>query len=576
MLHPPALHRTCRPEFRLRLPHKIATHALATLLLCVVACPWSTANGAESASRPNIVLIVADDLGYSDLGCYGGEIATPHLDRLAERGIRLRHFYNCARCCPTRASLMTGLYAHQVGLARNGESLNRQGMTIAEGLKAAGYQTAMTGKWHLTKTPILKQRHLEWVNHQYDPGVPFGPLDTYPVSRGFDRHFGIIWGVVNYFDPFSLVDGTTPVATVPPDFYMTDAITEHAVEYIKSMSEREAPFFLYVAHCAPHWPLHARPADTAKYQGQYDAGWDALRKKRYARQLELGVIDAAAYPFVDVQGPGPAWEKLDEATRAREADCMEVHAAMVDRLDQGVGEIIAALEATNRLENTLILFLADNGASPERVGAAGYDRPSATRDGRAIRYQDDLVPGEETSFAGIGPRFASAANTPLKFWKKESFEGGCRTPCIAAWPVGIRTRLGQFADDPAHVIDVLPTCLELAGAKYPAEFAGQAILPLEGRSLSPIWRGESRAAAPLFFEHEGGRAVLDWPWKLVAKSNGAWELYDLAHDQTESRNLAAADLEPAHAERVRELSRNWEAWAKRVGAKLPQPEKSQP
>lgn len=525
---------------------------------------------AENQRRPSIVLIMADDMGFSDLGCYGGEIETPNLDRLAAGGLRFTQFYNCARCCPTRAGLLTGQYPHQVGLAQNGRSLTRNGMTIAEAVKQAGYQAAMVGKWHLSYTPVLEDRnlHQKWLDHQYDPGRPFAPLDTYPVSRGFDRHYGIIWGVIDFFDPFSLVEGIEPVKTVPEDYYFTDAITDKAVQYVRDMADSDKPFFLYVAHAAPHWPLHARPEDIAKYKDTYAGGWEKLRRARFERQVKMGLFDPADTPLPDVQDRGREWEELSDEDKAFEARKMAVHAAMVDRLDQSVGRLLDTLEATGRLDDTLILFLSDNGASPEVPGRPGYDRTGETRDGRKVKYRDIPLDelGSELSYTGIGGPWASAVNTPFRYWKKESFEGGCHTPLIAHWPKGLRTKAGSVTREVGHVMDIMPTCLELAGVPYPDAFNGHKLTPVEGRSLLPLLQGKGRSGHDaLFFEHVGGRAVRMGDWKLVAYSRTPeqWELYNLVEDQTETRNVARE-----HPDRVRAMASAWRAWAERVGAKI--------
>lgn len=513
--------------------------------------------------RPNIVVIMVDDLGFSDLGCFGGEINTPNIDSLASGGLRFTSFYNCARCCPTRAAMLTGLYPHQVGLIRNGNSLTRNGVTIAEALGAAGYQTAMAGKWHLSRTQALSdhQSQLDWLNHQSQPDRTFSPVDTYPINRGFQRHFGPIWGVVDYFDPFSLVEGETPVEDVPDDFYMTDAITQKSVDYIQEMSQSDAPFFLYVAHTAPHWPLHAKPEDIAKYEKTYRDGWHKLRDKRYARQVEMGLIDPKTSPKPVLQGQGDDWEALDEATREHMSQLMSVHAGMVDCVDQGVGRIINALKETGRLENTLILVMSDNGASPERYLNPGFDRPNETREGKPIQYEGLFNPGSETTWGYIGSYWASAGNTPYRYWKAQSFEGGAHTPMIAHWPSGLKTEPGSKTDQPGHVIDVLPTCLELAGAEYPQTFKKNEITPVEGLSLAPILAGQQREGHPaLFFEHEGGKAMIADGWKLVQpKQNGQWELYHLAEDRTETNNLAEAE-----PKRLAQMKRKWQVWFNRV------------
>lgn len=519
------------------------------------------------APRPNIVLIMADDMGFSDAHCYGGEIDTPNLDRLAFNGLRFTQFYNCARCCPTRASLMTGQYQHKVGLARNGQSLARNGMTIAEALRQVDYQTAMVGKWHLSHTPVLadKALHQKWLDHQYDPGRPFGPLDTYPVHRGFDRHYGIVWGVIDHFDPFSLVEGTEPVKSVPDDYYFTDAITDKAVQYVDELSKSDQPFFLYVAHAAPHWPLHARPEDIDKYKHTYETGWDELRRRRFERQVRMGLFDRSNTALPPVQDRGTAWEELSEANQTFQARKMSVHAAMVDRLDRSVGRLLAALEAAGQMDNTLILFLSDNGASPEVPQRPGYDRTGQTRDGRQVRYKDIRLDelGAETSYTGVGAAWASASNTPFRYWKQESFEGGCHTPLIVHWPKGLGARPGSICREVGHVMDIMPTCLELAGAAYPETCGGHRLTPLDGKSLVPVLAGKSwDGHEKLFFEHVQGRAVRMGDWKLVAYSRTPeeWELYNLAEDRTEMHDLAEG-----HQERVEKMKAQWHAWARGVG-----------
>ena len=529
------------------------------------------ASGAPTADRrPNMVVILLDDLGYSDLGCYGGEIRTPNIDGLAAGGLRFTRFYNASRCCPTRAALLTGLYPHQVGLAHNGHNLNRDGATIAELLRTAGYQTAMAGKWHLSETVPLNGKaaspeHFAWLNHQADHDRPFAGLDTYPIHRGFQRHYGTIWGVADYFDPFSLVEGTEPVKNVPDDYYLTDAITAKSVEYIRAMAHADRPFFLYVAHNAPHWPLHARPEDIDRYRETYRRGWHTLREERYRRQVESGLIDPVTHPLPALMGHGPDWDALDADRRDHESMLMAVHAAMVDRVDQGIGSILRALKDTGRSENTLIFLLSDNGASPERYTDPGFDRASATRDGRPIRYTGHFKPGPETTWGYIGSYWANAANTPFRYWKAESFEGGCHSPMVVHWPGGQATSRGSSTDQIGHVIDLMPTCLELAGVSHPARYGGHDLKPLEGKSLAPILQGRQREGhQALFFEHEGGRAVESGGWKLVARAKGDWELYHIAEDSTETRDLA--DLQP---QRVAEMAGKWRAWAGRVGAPIP-------
>lgn len=537
-----------------------AQRGLVCLLAGSIALPASVSagGGPVRTAPPNVVLILADDLGFSDLGCYGGEIQTPNLDRLAAGGLCFTQFYNCARCSPTRAALLTGRYPHRVGLARNGGSLSRNSPTVAELLRGAGYQTGMAGKWHLSETPELPDpaQHQKWVDHQLDPGRPFGPPESYPTRRGFDRFYGILWGVADHFDPFSLMDGEEPVRSVAPNYYFTDAITARAEAQIRDFSRARRPFFLYVAYTAPHWPLHAPPETIARYRVRFRAGWQALRKERYERQLASGLFDRATTPFLPAMGEGPDWDALTPAQRDLEAAKMAVHAAMVDRMDQGIGRIVRTLERLGKRENTLLIFLSDNGASPELPARPGYDRPSQTRDGRPVRYRDSAPPGAEDTCAGIGPYWASAANTPFRYWKRESFEGGICTPCIVHWPGGLRTEPGAVTRQVAHVVDILPTLQSLtsAGSQTPATAA-------DGASLLPILRGEMRSSPDaVYFEHLGGRAIRSGDWKLVSLRSGApWQLFHLGDDRTESRDRAGD--RPLVA---RSLAVRWEEWARRL------------
>ncbi len=528
-----------------------------------LGCKSGFSSVTNKPARPNIIIILADDMGFSDVGCFGGEIHTPNLDKLAENGLRFTQFYNCARCCPTRASLMTGQYPHKVGLIQNGQDLTLNGITIAEALGQAGYQTVMAGKWHLSRTVPLADRklHQKWLDHQYDPGLPFAPLETYPANRGFDRHYGVIWGVIDYFDPFSLVDGTGAVDTVPDDYYFTDAVMVKSVEYIKEFSRTDKPFFLYVAHCAPHWPLHARPEDIAKYKDTYKDGWEKLRRDRYQRMLKAGLFDKQNTPLPPVQDGGKKWKQLSEKERQFQSAKMAVHAAMIDRIDRGIGDIVKALKATGQLDNTVIFFLSDNGASPEVMQQPGYDRSSQTRDGRKIRYNGIFEPGSETTYACIGQPWASASNTPFRYWKKESYEGGCHTPLIIHWPKGLKAEPGSITHQPGHVMDIMPTCLELAGANYPARYKGHKLTALDGKSLAPVLAGGKRKGYDMiFFEHMGGRAVRMGKWKLVALKGEPWRLYNLDEDRTETNDIAAK-----YPDRVQTMSAEWKQWAARVG-----------
>ena len=403
-------------------------HFLLISLWLLSACNGIIRHKQEKSDRPNVVIIMADDLGYSDLGCYGGEIQTPNLDALARKGIRFTQFYNAARCCPTRASLLTGKYPHQVGMAHNGRTLSPDVPTIAELLRNQGYQTGMTGKWHLSRTQPLgdREEQLRWLAHLND-SIIFAPKASYPYQRGFDEHWGVIWGVVNFYDPFSLVHNGDAISEVPRDFYMTDFISNKSVELIDQFSKDEAPFFLYIAHTAPHWPLHALPEDIVKYRGVYDDGWEELRKRRYQGLIKHGIIDPKSAPLAPNES-NAKW--ADCQAKAWESRHMEAHAAMVDRMDQGIGRVIEKLKETGEFENTVIFFLSDNGASPERYLKPGFDRPVQTRDGAEIFYENYNHPGPENTWGYIGAPWAGAINAPFRYWKKESFEGGNCTPLI--------------------------------------------------------------------------------------------------------------------------------------------------
>jgi arylsulfatase A-like enzyme/sucrose-6-phosphate hydrolase SacC (GH32 family) len=522
--------------------------------LTAAALTSSLAAAAQGSNQPNIVLIVVDDLGYSDLGCYGGEISTPHLDQLASEGVRFTQFYNCARSCPSRASLMTGQYAQQVGVTGMGQSLSASCVTLPEALKGANYRTGMAGKWHLSLTRGRgnKEEQMQWLAHRADYGS-FAPLATYPCNRGFDEHWGTIWGVGNYFDPFSLVHNETPVAEVSSDFYMTDFVTEKSIDLIDGFSRQNDPFFMYVAYTAPHWPLHAKPEDIAKYSGKYSDGWDALRQSRYNRMVEMGLIDPAVTPL-SANESRRLW--ANETNREWLAKNMEVHAAMVDAIDQGVGQIIAKLKASGAYDNTVILFMSDNGASPENYTIGDFDRPDRLRDGTAIVH-NAATPGAENTWNYIADGWAGAVNTPFRYWKVESFHGGTATPCIVRLPEAMtRAQPGSIVRQPGHFIDVMPACLDWAGVTPSVALAPEA------RSLKPLLENPTaqQNERTFFWEHENGKAVRVGDWKLVALRNAGWELYNLAVDASETTNVAAE-----HPAKVRELKALWNTWAKGVG-----------
>lgn len=533
----------------------------------------------RGAAPPNIILVMADDLGFSDLGCYGSEIRTPNLDYLAQNGLRYTQFYNTSRCCPTRAALLTGLYNHQAGVGKMTEAENQPGyqghlaynaVTLAEVLKSAGYQTAMTGKWHVSNTIVQKdpQEQLAWLNHQKQFG-DFSPIDQYPTNRGFDRYFGNIWGVVDFFDPFSLVSGTKPIVSVPKNYYHTDAISDTTVQYIRDFARTKKPFFVYVAQTAPHWPLMAPPEDIARYKDTYKSGWEAIRRARYARLVKLGVIDPVKTKLSERWGADLSWETNPD--RAWDAQAMAVHAAMIDRMDQGIGRMIQALRETGQLDNTLILFLSDNGASPENCAGygPGFDRPNRTRTGQPIAFdlKKQIPPGSQASFVSIGPRWANVANTPYRMAKAESYEGGLHTPLVAFWPKGIRAKKGSFSHQVGHVMDFMATFVEVAGATYPSTYRGKPVLPTTGISLVPSFEGRMVGGhKTLFNEHFGARYARSGNWKAVSlASDTTWHLYDLSTDRSETADVAAKQ-----PERVRQLAAQWQAWAHTHGV-FPKP-----
>lgn len=520
--------------------------------------------------RPNIIVILADDMGFSDVGSYGGEIHTPNIDYLAHNGIRYTQFYNTSRCCPTRASLLTGLYNHMAGIGKMTDAEDEPGylghitenaVTLAEVLKTAGYQTAMSGKWHVSNTNGQKnpKDQMDWLNHHKDFG-DFSPISQYPTSRGFSKYFGNIWGVVDYFDPFSLVSGTTPIKSVPKNYYHTDAINDTAVAYIKGYAKSKQPFFLYVAETAPHWPLMAKPEDIAKYKNTYKGGWDAIRKARYEKMIKLRLIDPATTKLSERWKDDLKWE--NNPNKDYDALAMAVHAAMIDCMDQGIGRIINALKQTGQLDNTLIVFLSDNGASAENCAAygPGFDRPDETRDGRKIVYSTttQAMPGPETTYSSIGQRWANVANTPYQLWKAESYEGGIHTPMIAFWPKGITAKKGGFNTHVGHVMDFMSTFVELAGAKYPKEYKGHQIPPTTGISLVSTFSGKQTPGhEDLFNEHFGARYARSGNWKLVSKSNDTtWHLFNLANDKSET-----TDLKAKYPEMVQQLQSKWHHWA---------------
>ncbi len=550
--------------------HLFAIGGLCALTLTTIA------TAAEQDERPNIILIMSDDMGFSDIGCYGGEINTPTLDHLAAGGLRFTQFYNTSRCCPTRASLLTGLYPHQAGVGwmmtdrgydgYRGD-LNRNCRTIAEALRPAGYSTYMAGKWHVTP-------HV----------APDGEKNNWPLQRGFDRFYGTIHGAGSFYDPNSLTRDNTQISPAadpeykPDQYYYTNAISDHAVRFIREheASAADKPFFLYVAYTAAHWPMHALEKDVAKYRGKYDAGYSAIRKARLARAQSLGLIDSS-WQMTD---QAENWDEV--ANREWEIRCMEVYAAMVDSMDQGIGRIVETLRTADELDNTLIFFLQDNGGCAEGLGrkprgglltrpdkptlpAMPVDElqtqmiPPQSRAGYPTVMGPGAMPGPDGTYIAYGRGWANVSNTPFREYKHWVHEGGISTPLIAHWPAQLK-RAGELEHQPGHLIDIMATCVDVAEAHYPRQVGQQKIKPLAGTSLAPAFANkELNRGGPIFWEHEGNRAIRDGKWKLVAKENRPWELYDMAADRTETNDLASLNSELAQG-----LAAKWDAWAARA------------
>ncbi|WP_166829405.1 arylsulfatase [Thalassoroseus pseudoceratinae] len=488
--------------------HKWLSLVLLTTGAILSVLVIERSEAAESSRKPNIVLIMADDLGFADLGCYGSEIQTPNLDRLAANGLRLSQFYNTAKCHSSRVSLLTGVYCDQAGSA----SLSR-GATIAEVLSKAGYLTAMVGKWHLSKQP---------------------------TDFGFDRYWGHLSGATNFFtgDNTFRLNGEqweVPETLNGRPFYTTNAIGDFALQFLDEASESEKPFLLYVAFNAPHYPLQAPKEAVKKYDGVYDAGWDEIRRERHQRQIESGLLPAK-WKLSPRPDHIPAWEELADDEQQWEADRMEVFAAMVDVLDQNVGRIVDDLKQKDALDNTLFLFCSDNGACP-------FER---TR-GR------NLKPWNPKSYWTYDASWAHAGNTPFRLYKQNQHEGGISSPLIAHWPDGLKTEPGSIVRQPGHLIDFMATFIDVADAKYPTQIGDRKIDPLQGRSLLPIFHGQTRQPHENLYFHFGtDRALRQGDWKLVSAKRGRWELYNLADDRTELHDLA-----DQHPERVQQMSAQW-------------------
>lgn len=506
-------------------------------------------SSASAEDRPNIIVVMVDDMGFSDIGPYGSEIPTPNLDALAEGGVRFSQFYNTGRCCPTRGSLLTGLYAHQAGIGHMTRDqqiagyrghLTDNSVTIAEVLREAGYFTAMTGKWHV--------------------GFKHGVT---PVTSGFDRSLNLPAGGLHFSNQTGPKGGTKlflngqQVARDDPRFdppwYGSDLWTEQGIKFIDEAIARGEPFFWYLAHVAPHFPCMAPEKTISKYRGQYIKGWDNLREERYARQVESGLIDPQ-WHLNPRPAEVPAWDELEPEQQRRYDDMMAIYAAMIEEIDKNIGKLVDALRDRGQLDNTLILFLSDNGGNAES-GVSG-------------RYRGQN-PGDPHSNVFIGRCWAQLNNTPFRKYKHYNHEGGIATPLIAHWPDAVRPRGGKdgWITTPTHLIDIMATCVDLAGADYPSQHGDTAITPMQGQSLRPLLTGQGDFPdRPLYWEHEGNAAVRVGDRKLVRQGpNGPWELFDLAADRTEQHDLAEQ-----HPDETQQLKDKWRSWARSANV-LPKP-----
>jgi len=493
------------------------------------------AASAFGADRPNIIIILTDDMGFSDLGCFGGEIDTPNLDKLAAGGLRFTEFYNTARCWPTRATMMSGYYSN---------GLSPSQVTIPQVLKTVGYQTGLVGKWHLEKKPT-------------------GP--NAPIQRGFDDFYGTMTGAGSFYDPYTLTRNKEFIEVDTEDYYYTDRIGQEAVRQIEQFAKSDKPFFQYVAFTAAHWPIHAPEKSIRKYIKMYEGGWEKLRKNRYERMLKMGIIDKKRFPLPPMESRVKKWEDIDHKPwRIRN---MAVYAAMVDHMDQAVGKIVEALKKNKRFENTLIIYFHDNGACPEHLSGNGWNTANnvlakAKKAGKTIAVGDkfDVPMGGPMTYGSVGHNWACAQNTPMRRYKANVHNGGACTPAIVHWPAGLKTKPGAISDQRGHVVDMMATCLELAGAEYPKEFNGQKVVQHESLSLVPIFKGSKVDREHVYiFNHSGTHAIVKGDYKIVREGKRPWALYNLAENRTETINLA--DKQP---ERVKAMEQLWNArWGKK-------------
>ena len=500
-------------------------------------------HSAVAQNRPNIILIMTDDMGYSDLGCYGGEIDTPNIDSLAKNGLRFSQFYNNAVCMATRSSLLTGLYPSQGGFG----PLSLRAVTIAEVLREKGYQTIQTGKWH------LGAKDKKW----------------WPFARGFDNTFSSPHGGGFYFRPSAFKDYRSVVRNgkilyddkndPPKSWYSTDAWTDEGLTYVEKALESKSPFFWYLAYNAPHWPIKAKPADVAKYRGKYMKGWDVLRRERYNRLVSMGMINKnwqlserdKSIPESERDANIPLWNMLSDAEKDKQDLRMATYAAAIDSVDQNVGKIVKRLRKLNVLDNTLIMFLHDNG--PDSGG------------GKLGRNYKKGKCGTVDSFVKYGISWANVSNSPFQRYKLMSHEGGISTPFIAHWPKGINEKLqGSIIHEPAHVIDIMPTCVSMSGAEYPKHYSGNKILPMEGMNLQSYFKDAElqETDRDIFVSYAKTAMVRERNWKLVHRPRGRWELYDMRNDRTEMNDLATK-----YPERVKSMFAKYTAWVKRCSVK---------
>ena len=520
----------------------------------------------SAPSRPNILLIMVDDMGFSDIARYGSEISTPNLDRLCGRGMVFQQMYNGARCCPTRASIMTGLYPHQAGvggMVNPGPTeayqgyLNDRCVTIAELLRSGGYRTFMSGKWHCGGVYNVQQPDT------WSPGDATHPT---PVQRGFEEHYGTLCGAGSYYYPPTLSHNTTFIKPESGAYHLTDAISDHAAGTIRNFrrSSPDKPFFGYVAYTAPHWPLHAPESLIEKYRGTYAGGWDATRTARHERLKGSGILDPK-WPISPRDEEVAPWRDIPD--KDYQDALMATYAAMIEQMDAGIGRILAELDDQGITDNTLILFLSDNGGCHEHIRhgtswASRLHRP--TLDGREGTVGDapGVLPGPADTYQSYNRPWANVSNTPFRLHKHWVHEGGISTPLIAHWPARIAG--GAMTNRLSHIIDILPTCLDAAGLDYPAEFEGRPITAAPGESFMPTLSGTEQDSSDrlVFWEHEGNLAVRHGQWKLVQKfeTTGRWELYDMTEDRTELNDLAATK-----DDEVDRLSKLWQEWADSVG-----------